>query len=233
MENHINEAIILAGGLGTRLKSELGDLPKPMAPVHNQPFLAFLLDYLKKQNIERVILSVGYAWKKIEDYFGSNYRGIELVYIVEETPLGTGGGIRLALQAAKSDQLFILNGDSYFEISLIDLEKFHQSKNAECTLALRELENVDRFGMVEMDGQSKISAFIEKQFRAQTVINGGIYCVNKNFLDGFEPHTKFSFEQDYLEKETASKNLYGKIFNSYFIDIGIPEDYKQFIKDMQ
>jgi len=118
------EAIILAGGLGTRLKGVISDIPKPMAPVANQPFLKYLLDYLKKQGIKKVILSVGYKYEIIQNFFGNNYSDLELIYSIENTPLGTGGGIRLAINHLTSDKTFIVNGDTFYDVNLPQMEEF-------------------------------------------------------------------------------------------------------------
>lgn len=231
MDNKITEAIVLAGGLGTRLRSEIGEFPKPMAPIKNQPFLHYLMEYLQVQGVEKIILSVGFKWKMIKDHFGEEFHGIPLEYVVEEEPLGTGGGIRLALEHVQGDKCFVVNGDTYFRINLKVLERIHHSCNSNCTLALKEMRNVDRYGSVELKG-SQIVAFHEKRLREETIINGGIYVMNKRVLDSFEAGSKFSFEQDYLENNTASKNIHGEVFDAYFMDIGIPSDYRQFEKDM-
>ena len=232
MENNVSEAIILAGGLGTRLRSEIGDYPKPMAEVNGNPFLSYLFKYLKSQNISSVVLSVGYKWEIIQDYFGDNYQGIDILYAVEKERLGTGGGIKLALSYIKGSCAFVINGDTYFDVDLAEIYRNHQLNNSKCTLALKPLQNVDRYGLVELS-ETKITAFKEKEFREETLINGGIYCINKNILDGFESETNFSFENDYLEIDTQSKEIYGCVFEDYFKDIGIPEDYHQFEKDIK
>ncbi len=232
MENHVKEAIILAGGLGTRLRSEIGEYPKPMAEVNGKPFLHYLFNYLKSQKINSVVLSVGYKWEIIEAYFGAEYMDIKIQYAVENERLGTGGGIKLALEKIKSDNCFVLNGDTFFKVDLAQISAKHSDTNAESTLALKELSNVDRYGLVELENE-KIVAFKEKEFREKTIINGGIYLINKNCLNEFPPLSNFSFETDYLEKNTREKNICGIVFDEYFKDIGIPEDYHQFEKDIQ
>ena len=115
------EAIVLAGGLGTRLKSVVSNVPKPMAPIGDKPFLEYILKYLKKNGITRAILSVGYKSEIIEEYFGNNFEGIDLVYSVEKEPLGTGGAIKKAMSKVKSNQVYIINGDTFFDINLKSL----------------------------------------------------------------------------------------------------------------
>lgn len=233
MDNQVTEAIILAGGLGTRLRSEIGESPKSLAPVNGQPFLVYLLRYLKNQGITSVVISVGYKGELIQQAIGTNFEGITIQYAVENEPMGTGGGMKLALEKIKSDCVFVFNGDTYFDIDLGKLLQTHINKKSNCTIALKELQNVERYGSVEMNEEQKITAFKEKQFREKTLINGGIYCINRGVLIHYPVGTPFSFETNYLEKNTPAKNIFGCLFDSYFMDIGVPEDYHQFEKDMQ
>lgn len=232
MDNPVKEAIVLAGGLGTRLRDAIGEFPKCLAPVNGKPFLDYVLNYLESQKIQRVILSVGYKHELICEKYGNQFGSLELVYAIEKEPLGTGGAIKLALEKSKSEVLFVLNGDTYFDISLKDLHHFHLEKNANCSIALKKLFHVDRYGMVDLNDEGKVTAFREKEYREETIINGGIYCINKGILIHYPVNTPFSFEKNYLENNPKAKKIAGKIFDNYFIDIGIPEDYKQFEADM-
>lgn len=233
MDNQVNTAIILAGGLGTRLRSEIGDLPKAMAPIHGKPFLTYVFGFLKKNGIDQVILSVGYKYEVIQAFFGDQYEGIQITYAIEKEPLGTGGAIKLALEKTKADILFVLNGDTYFDLDLKSLAQFHANHKATCSIALKRLNNVDRYGSVELGEDSKVMAFKEKQFREETIINGGIYCIDRGVLIHYPVNTPFSFEKNYLENNPKAKNIFGKIFEDYFMDIGVPEDYQNFEKYMQ
>lgn len=226
----INEAIILAGGLGTRLSGIITDIPKPMAPIAQKPFLAYLLEYVSQFNINKIILAVGFKYKVIENYFGSNYKNIRLIYAVENQPLGTGGAILNALQNTQSQNVFLLNGDTFFDVDLNMLEKKHTQTNAHLTLSLKPLTNFDRYGTVELDN-TRVSAFIEKKNMASGLINGGVYALNKNIFDNNLP-LKFSFETDVMEKNVATKNIQSIICNNYFIDIGIPTDYNRAITEL-
>jgi D-glycero-alpha-D-manno-heptose 1-phosphate guanylyltransferase len=228
----INEAIVLAGGLGTRLRDVIGESPKPLAPINNRPFLKYLFDYLLENGIEKIVLAVGYKWELIQKQFGDNYKGIALSYSVEETQLGTGGGIKLALNKIEGEACFVLNGDTLFNIPLNQLAKQHISKNATCTLALKQIDNSSRYGSIDINDNGEIRAFKEKETGANPIINGGIYCLNKLALAdyGAEP---FSFETNYLAQNTASGKLFGEVFSAYFKDIGIPEDYRQFETDLR
>lgn len=227
----INEAVILAGGLGTRLKGVISDMPKPMAPINDIPFIKYLFDYLQDFNIERIILSVGYKFEVIEDYFGNSYKNSELIYAIENEPLGTGGGIANALSYANSDQVFLLNGDTFFKVDLFDLYNFHLKCNSELTLSLKYLQNFDRYGSVKTDN-SKVVAFSEKQPLSEGYINGGVYVINKSIFKPHKQKKKFSFEKDIMESGIEKYSMHALICDRYFIDIGIPEDYELAQKEL-
>ncbi len=220
------EAIVLAGGLGTRLKGVISDIPKPMAPVANHPFLKYILDYLKKQGIERVILSVGYKYEVIQDFFGDNYLGLGLIYSVEKEPLGTGGGMRLAIDHLQREKAFIINGDTFFDVDLPKMEQLSISEDSDLCLALKPMNRFDRYGSVELN-KSEIVHFKEKQFVEKGLINGGVYFLKASLFNNFNNGQKFSFEQDLMEKEVGRKKILGFVSDTYFIDIGIPKDYSQ------
>lgn len=222
------DAIILAGGLGTRLRSVVSELPKCMAPVCDKPFLSYLLDYLAKyQEIDHVILSVGYLRESIFEWIEKNKFSFTISYAIEETPLGTGGGIKLALKQIKSDEVFILNGDTFFDVNLTDFSKTCKSNNSSINLALKPLCNFDRYGAVDIDSENRIIAFNEKKHCDEGLINGGVYYINtKNISLNCIPD-KGSFEKEVLEKEADKKKISGYICDGYFIDIGIPEDYEK------
>lgn len=234
MDIKIRQAIVLAGGLGTRLRSEIGEYPKPLAPINGEPFLTFVFKYLQKNGINKVVLSVGYKWELIKEKYGNQWNDVSIEYAVENKRLGTGGAIKLAMQKIDVDDFYVLNGDTLFDINLLTLEEFHFRQKAQCSLALKTMFEVDRYGCVELkfeddqQTEGKIIEFQEKQYRNKTIINGGIYCLNKSIINQFPLQDVFSFEADYLEVNTSEKAIYGKLFNDYFIDIGIPEDYKSF-----
>ncbi|WP_434637396.1 nucleotidyltransferase family protein [Sulfurimonas sp. NW7] len=215
------EAIILAGGLGTRLQSVVSDVPKPMAPIKDVPFLEYILKYLKKNGVSRAILSVGYKWEIIKEYFGDNFDGIELIYSVENEPLGTGGAIKKALSKVNSKKVYIINGDTFFNVDLKTLDLSDKSK---IQLSLKKMYNYDRYGSVEVDENSNVTKFTEKSFQEVGNINGGIYLVTKDIFDSFDVAVKFSFEE-FMENNFEDLHVTAQIFEDYFIDIGIPEDY--------
>jgi len=222
------KAIILAGGLGTRLKGVIGEIPKPMALINNTPFLEYLLQNLNYSIIDEVILSVGYKYEVIEKYFGNEFNGIPLKYSIEQKPLGTGGGISLAMKEIHSNEpILILNGDTYFDFNLEKFYNFHKNKNSDFSLCLKEMKKFDRYGSVTVNDNNKVISFNEKKYLEFGLINCGVYLINKSKFDNLNHPVKFSFEKDYMEKYTNQLNFYGHISNGYFIDIGIPEDYQK------
>jgi D-glycero-alpha-D-manno-heptose 1-phosphate guanylyltransferase len=223
----ITSAIILAGGFGTRLQSVVNDLPKPMAPINGEPFLNYQLNYLKHYGIKNVILSVGYLSEKIKAYYGSNFNGIEIDYVVEENPMGTGGGIRLALEKCTEPLSFVLNGDSFFDVDLIKFYDLHIQNRSQISLALRKVNNSARYGTIEKTKENIISSFKEKSgIDHEGIINGGVYLLDKNlYLQKTPSATNFSIEKDFFEKQLSNSLISGFEFEGYFIDIGIPEDY--------
>ena len=215
------EAIVLAGGLGTRLRSVISDLPKPMAPIGEKPFLEYILKYLQKNSITRVILSVGYKWETIKEYFGDKFENIELIYSVEDEPLGTGGAIKKAMNQVKNSQVYIINGDTFFDV---DLKSLVLKDNSKLILSLKHMTNFDRYGCVESDNNNLVLAFTEKEYRESGNINGGIYLASKDIFNDYDLDEKFSFEE-FMQINFKELKISEKVFESYFIDIGIPEDY--------
>lgn len=220
----VEEAIVLAGGLGTRLRSVVQDIPKPMAPVSGKPFLEYLIEHLESQGIKRVILSVGYKWEYIRNYFGNRFREVEILYSVEDFPLGTGGAIKKALEKVAGDEVFICNGDTLFKINLAKMKDC--KKDFKIVLALKEVYKSDRYGSVEIDDEGRIRKFAEKIYRERAFINGGIYLIDKDLFDDFNLPEVFSFEK-FLEENVERIPMVGVVFDDYFIDIGVPEDYER------
>jgi D-glycero-alpha-D-manno-heptose 1-phosphate guanylyltransferase len=220
------EAIIIAGGFGTRLQKVVSDKPKSMAPVNDKPFLEYLLNFLTGQDIQRVILSVGHKHEMIEDYFKDRYKHIAISYAIEDEPLGTGGGIVNALQQVEGEMAFAMNGDSMFRIDLQAMLNHHLKNEADLTMALRFLDDTSRFGTVKIDSTRRVTGFVEKkQDSGEGYINGGIYLINKGFLTSSTFGKKFSIEKDCFEKCYKNSRLYGFPAKGYFLDIGVPEDY--------
>lgn len=222
----IKEAIVLAGGKGTRLQSVVSNVPKPMAPIGEKPFLALLLQYLQSQGIEKVVLAVGYMYEIIQETFGNSFNGLAISYSVETEPLGTGGAIAKAMTMTEGENVLVLNGDSFIKVELEEIEKHIPYSKSESLLVLKEMRNVSRYGSVVLENDV-ITAFEEKQFKEKALINAGVYVLNKDIFKDKHLPEKFSFEKDFLEKEVEKGNLKGIVTNGYFIDIGVPEDYQK------
>ena len=217
------EAIILAGGLGTRLRQVLSDLPKPMAPIAGRPFLEILLTSLARKRFTRVILSVGFMSATIVEHFRAQYAGMSLVYEIERRPLGTGGAIRAALARCQSDHVFVFNGDTYCDLDIDGLERTWQHGHGPFVV-VREVSDAARFGRVEIAG-GRVTAFREKGVAGSGLINAGCYVLPSHALDAFSLGQKFSFETEYLAKEVGRVSFTAVITRGRFIDIGVPEDY--------
>lgn len=225
------EAIILAGGMGTRLQSVVSDVPKCMAPVAGNPFLYYILSALEAAGFQHVILSLGYKHEVVEEWIQTYSTSLHISSVIEETPLGTGGGVKFALSKAKEDEVFVLNGDTFFHIDYVRMLDLHRQTNALATLALKEMKDFSRYGVVEINPTNRILHFLEKQYRDSGLINGGVYLVNKEEINKL-PDT-FSIEKDFFEVKVASDILSGFVSNGYFIDIGIPEDYEKAQSDFK
>lgn len=224
--------IILAGGLGTRLRSVVADLPKCMAPVNGKPFLGYVIEYFQQQGVNDFIFSLGYMHEAIEDYVASNFSHLTSHISLEEEPLGTGGAIKKACSLATNKNAFVTNGDTLFKANASALQSFHQLKNADCTLALKPMRDFNRYGVIELNEDDSIKSFNEKKYYEQGLINGGLYMLNvESFLAESFPE-KFSFETAYLEKYYDQHKMFGLIQDEYFIDIGIPEDYERAAKEL-
>ena len=219
------EAIVLAGGLGTRLRSVVPDLPKCMAPINGIPFLAYLIDHLTEQGVTNFVFALGYKSNEFLDFLNTKLPQNNFSIVIEEEPLGTGGAIKLAISKTREENIIALNGDSLYKVNLTQLMHFHQANKSHCTLALKPMQAFERYGSVEINELSNIVSFKEKQFMENGLINGGVYAIHvASFLDMPLP-TKFSLEKDYLENYAKDFKFYGNVQEAYFIDIGIPEDY--------
>lgn len=222
----IKEAIILAGGMGTRINSILKDIPKAMAPINGRPFLDYQLNYLAAFGIDHVIMSVGYLAEKIIGHYQNQYKAIRIDYAIEEEPLGTGGGLLLAMPKVEAGSVYVLNGDTFY---MVDYQKFfdvHRAKESKCSIILHEMDDVGRYGTIERDEDRRITGFWEKlEKKGKGFINGGVYLINKNFFLNQNLPRKFSLEKDFFEKVYTQQKIYGILCRQYFIDIGVPEDY--------
>ncbi len=223
------EAVVLAGGLGTRLRSAVSKVPKPLAPINGRPFLEYQFDYWIRQGINRFILAVGYKHQLIEAHFGANYGGAEILYSVEKEPLGTGGGLLLALDKLSSSTPFlILNGDTFFAVSLAAIEELHKRTGAFVTLGLRSVAINSRYGTVELTDEARITGFRSGTDIKGNIINGGVYLAQPDAFSRFYSlvDQKISLEEEMVPELLAiGEPLYGLVVDGKFVDIGVPEDY--------
>jgi len=217
------EAIILAGGFGRRLHPVVNKVPKPMAPISGRPFLEILLTSLAQKGFSRVVLSLGYKAEMISSHFGSSFLGLELVYIEEKIPLGTGGATRLAATACTQDNVFVFNGDTFLDLEIEPLKQQLQ-KNRNPIVVAKEVPDTSRYGQLIVDNL-KITGFSEKKVSGPGLINAGCYVLGAVALTKFPLHQPFSIETDYLVPEVLSKGVETFITKGMFIDIGIPKDY--------
>jgi D-glycero-alpha-D-manno-heptose 1-phosphate guanylyltransferase len=198
-----------------------------MAPVAGRPFVAHVIDYFRQAGIEQFIFALGYKSEHFDNFLASVLPEDSFRLSIEKEPLGTGGAIRLACTVAVDKDVLVMNGDTLFRVHADQLSVFHQERAADCTLCLKPMQDFDRYGVVELDGQQRVGSFREKQFYRHGLINGGIYALNRaQFLQEGLPE-KFSFEKDYLEQRYKDRRLFGLVQDEYFIDIGIPEDYER------
>ncbi len=226
----INTAVILAGGFGTRLRSVVSVVPKPMAPINGKPFLEILINYWIKQGINNFILSVGYKHQIIENHFGSNYKSANIKYLVEETPLGTGGALIKAISTFKIELPFLLlNGDTYFEVSLEKLSTFHNIKKSALTFSVFKSNNLKRYLGLNVNEVMQVLPLESKCVGCESkFVNGGVYIINPTIMNinNFEIDNFYSFENDILPGIMNEHSaLYACEFETTFIDIGVPEDY--------
>ncbi len=217
------EAIVLAGGFGTRLASRLDGVPKPMAPVAGRPFLEILLNQLPRAGCTRIILSVGHLNQVIQNHFGIAFSGIPIDYAIEDVPLGTGGAIRLALVQAREDSVLVLNGDTFLAANYADMLRFHTAQGAAVTIAVVHQRDIARYGGVVIK-ENRIVGFDEKGRSGPGWINGGAYVLNKNLAWPSTLAEKFSIEKDFFVPEVARLRLAAYEVEGYFLDIGVPED---------
>ncbi len=223
----ITTAIILAGGLGTRLREAVPDLPKPMAPINNRPFLEYQMDYWIDQGINHFILSVGYLKNVIINHFGESYKEASIVYAEEHEPLGTGGGLLMASKDLTKPFLAI-NGDTFIEVDLDTLYNFHVKKKSSWTFSLFRTSQFDRYMGVDISVSGEILSLKSKKSQLSGLANGGVYLIDPKVLHslGCKAGEKASLEDDILSSYLSTGGrLFGREFKGKFIDIGLPEDY--------
>jgi len=218
------EVIVLVGGMGTRLRSVVADLPKPLAPIGSRPFLAYLLDAYAAAGMRRAILATGYRAEQIRAAIGSNWFGMEIAYSHEEAPLGTGGAIRQATQRVQGDGVHLANGDTFLRYAPAALEVVTRAGGAWMGVALAEVEDVGRYGAVEVEG-GRVRAFREKGGQGGGLINAGSYFITSEGLSHLPGEQAYSFEERVLLPWAFEGRVAAFSDTREFIDIGVPEDY--------
>lgn len=227
MQSYIDTAAILAGGFGTRLRSVVSHRPKVMALVAGRPFLTHLLDQLVDLGIGKVILCTGYMAELIQEELGSCYRGIEIVYSVEKTPLGTGGALRNAAPLFSGNTLLVLNGDSYCHCDIAGFFAAQSAGSASAGIVLAQVDDVARFGAVQVNAESRVQSFVEKGVQTgKGLINAGIYLLPTARIMEIAPDMPVSLEREVIPRLIAD-GIYGYQCSGAFIDIGIPEEYER------
>ena len=230
----MREVIILAGGLGTRLREVVSDVPKCLVSINGVPFLSYLIQYLEKQKVTRFIFSIGYKGQLVEDFIALNYSYLDYSISTEKEPLGTGGAIKKALKYSKSDNVFVLNGDTFCDFNLNEFFEFHLNKKSNFSIALYLIKDNVRYGNVLINKSGIVLDFMEKEIGNDILVNSGVYILNKNFVVEilYNYPSCFSIETDFFQVKNRGVEIYGIELNGEFIDIGIPEDYENFKQKM-
>jgi D-glycero-alpha-D-manno-heptose 1-phosphate guanylyltransferase len=219
----VTEAIILAGGLGTRLRSVVSDVPKPMASIAGNPFLGYLLQFLEAGGVRRVVLAVGYRNEVIRDFFGSRYGAIEIAYSVEEEPLGTGGALQRSLSYLNGPFGFVVNGDTFLRLDYRAMASMIESEeDTQLVVALRRMADASRYGGVLVAG-GRIQSFSERATTGSALVNAGCYLLTRDIFHRYPMPAKFSWERDFLQARVADIQPIAYECDVPFIDIGIPE----------
>lgn len=223
------QAIVLAGGLGTRLRSVVNQHPKTLAPIAGKPFLYWLILYLQKKGVTDFIFSLGYLHEQVEQFLADEFLKLSYVSVIENEPLGTGGAIKLCLPFCKNNDILLVNGDTFFDLQLLNFYNNFITTQSDCCIALTPMHHFDRYGSVTLTPDNIITEFNDKKYCESGFINTGLVLFKKSV---FETKTKllgekFSFEKHFIEPNISTLKVTGYIATGYFIDIGIPEDYKK------
>ncbi len=215
----MNEAIILAGGYPGSARQEASTLPNFMQLIKGKPFLDYIIRYLKKEGVQKIVFALGYQQLFIREYLTQHENCTSFVFSIEEKRMGTGGAIAMALPYCKNENITILNGDILFKVPLNLLLKSHLKHKAVCTVALKPMYGSCRYGLVEMDARHVIYSFQEKQFFKVGLINGGVYILNQKAFLQNAPEGPFSFENDFLKKQVIHQNIFGEVREDYYADV--------------
>lgn len=221
------KALILAGGMGTRLRTALNDRPKPMADVSGSPFLLHIINQLKEAGIRDILMSIGYRAEIIKDHFGDGSDfGARISYSEEAEPLGTGGALQLALDQVRGDSFLVMNGDSHCQVDFEKFFNFHYERGAQLTMVVVRNKESGGYGVLDVDEMGRVARFYEKEKNEYGLINAGIYLMNREIIAFFPGDAKFSLEYDLFPK-LIGKGFYAFITDAEMIDIGTPERYAE------
>jgi D-glycero-alpha-D-manno-heptose 1-phosphate guanylyltransferase len=225
------QAIVLAGGQGTRLRPAVSDVPKSMAPIAGRPFLAYVLERLERHGVTDIVLAVGYRSEQVIAGLGHRHGGVRLRYSEEQEPLGTGGALRQALALTSEFPVFALNGDTYLDLDLAAMRRALGGSDARIAMAVRMMDDTGRYGRVVVES-GRVAAFAPGEAGTRGFINCGVYLFAADLLASAGMPEKFSFERDFLEPNVAALAPLAFEASGYFIDIGIPEDYARAQRDL-
>lgn len=226
------EAVVLAGGFGTRLKSVVSDVPKPMAPIGNRPFLALLLEYGRRNGVTRAILATGFLSDVIESWFVEHDVGVEIVFSKEDVPLGTGGGLRQALSLVEGTHAVVLNGDTFLGVRYDALQSALNDRPAKLAMGLKHVDEASRYETVDIDA-GHVIAMNPRGRQGPGLINAGVYMVAKDLLSRSDLPEHFSFENDFLKPRLGELRPTAVPTDAYFIDIGVPDDYARACRELE
>jgi D-glycero-alpha-D-manno-heptose 1-phosphate guanylyltransferase len=216
-------AIVLCGGLGTRLGVLTVDTPKPLLEVAGKPFIEHVLERLQSNGVSHVCLAVSFQWQKLEATLGKSWNGLNLSYSIEDRPLGTGGAIRQAMIKMGWSESFVANGDTLVDVDMYSLVRLALANHADMVMTLKNIEDTSRFGKVNLQASGRVVSFDEKGQSGPGLINAGLYWLRANALRHVARET-FGLERDVMLAHVADLSIYGLVSQGYFIDMGIPED---------
>jgi NDP-sugar pyrophosphorylase family protein len=228
--------LILAGGLGKRLRSAYAAGPKSLAPIRERPFLDYLLYWLRLQGIEDVILCVGYKRSRIQKHVGSGLKwGLRVRYSIETKLLGTAGAVKKAEKMLVGNRAFVVNGDTFLDVNLREMSVFHRDQKGRATLAVARVADTSRFGMLRLDPQGRVTSFLEKSANRPDdagasptrQINAGVYLLEKKLLSQIPADREISLEKEVFPQLAAKKRLCGFETDGFFLDIGVPDDFRK------
>ena len=220
------KAIVLCGGLGTRLGHLTHETPKPILEVGGRHFLSYVLDQIARAPVNEIILAVGFQWEKIEKVVGKQWGNIPVSYSIEDNPLGTGGAIKKAMQAAKIHETLVMNGDTLIKMDPEVLWNIGREENADIAMTLKLCEDASRFGIVRIDSKNRVNGFEEKRLSGGGLINTGLYYIRDSIFSSIKQEA-FSFENDILSLRYRNLKIIGIKTDAYFIDMGVPDDFSR------